>query len=187
MSGVRLHLDGEEMALAAVDGILQRARHPRGLFENIGASLVTSTQMRFERGQAPDGSPWPPSLRVIAHGGKTLVETARLMRSITSIASDSGVEVGTNVIYAAIHQFGGAIAHKARSGTVTFKRSKKSGELLPGFRKKGRGTETRAVSISAHTTHMPTRPFIGLDDDDTVEIARLAEDWLIGEAAGGVQ
>ena len=185
MTGVRLHLDGEEAALAAVDGMLRRARNPRGLFENIGMALVTSTQMRFERGQAPDGSPWPPSLRVIAHGGRTLVETARLMRSITSIASDSGVEVGTNVIYAAIQQFGGDIAHKARSGTVTFKRSKKSGELLPGFRKKGRGTETRAVSISAHTTRIPARPFIGLDDDDTIEIARLAEDWLIGEATGG--
>lgn len=40
-------------------------------------------------------------------GGKVLIDTGRLRNSITSKAFKDRVEVGTNVIYAAIHQFGG--------------------------------------------------------------------------------
>ena len=90
--------------------------HPRPLFDEIGASLVVSTQMRFERGEGPDGNPWPPSLRAIVEGGQTLVDTARLKGSISHEASDTGVAVGTNVLYAAIHQFGGTITRQDRQG-----------------------------------------------------------------------
>ena len=184
MTGVTLRLDGDEAALVTVGGILARAQHPRGLFENIGMSLVTSTLHRFETGIAPDGSPWPPSLRVLSHGGKTLVESARLMRSVTYVASETGVEIGTNVIYGAIHQLGGQIDQAARSQTLHFKRSKRTGGMLPGFRRKGKGTESREVAVGAYTITMPARPFLGLDDDDTKEIGKLAEDWLAGEDAG---
>jgi len=180
MTGVRMQLAGQDAALSELDGIILRARNPRGMFESIGLSLVTSTQHRFEESQGPDGSPWPPSIRALATGGKTLIESARLMRSISYQASDSGVEVGTNVIYAAIHQFGGDINQPARSGTVHFKTSKKTGKRLPGFRKASRADEHRDVSIGAHTVHMPARPFIGLDDDDDREILRIAEEWLAG-------
>ncbi len=50
---------------------------------------------------------WKPSKRALAEGGKTLVDTARLQNSITSRAFTNRAEVGTNVIYAAIHHFGG--------------------------------------------------------------------------------
>lgn len=42
-----------------------------------------------------------------ASGKKTLIDTARLMNSINSRAYADRVEVGTNVVYAAIHHFGG--------------------------------------------------------------------------------
>lgn len=182
MTGVTIELAGHDATLAQLAGYVARARDARGLFEQIGMSLVTSTQARFERGQAPDGSPWPPSMRAKLTGGKTLIETARLMRSVTYQANDGGVEVGTNVIYAAIHQLGGNINRPARQQTLTFKRGK-DGKRQQGFRKKGRGNETRTVSIGAGIVHMPARPFLGLDDDDQREILRIAEDWLAGEGA----
>jgi phage virion morphogenesis protein len=183
MSGVQItiELKEQEAALAELAGYIARAANPQGLFENIGASLVTSTQQRFETGVGVDGSPWPPSLRVIAHGGKTLELSGRLMRSITFIARATGLELGSNVIYAAIHQFGGAILQAARKATVHFKRSKRTGERLAGFRKAGKGTEAQEVSIGARTIHMPARPYVGLDDDDDREILRISEDWLAGE------
>jgi phage virion morphogenesis protein len=149
MAGVRLELQGDDAALAVLAGYVSRARDARGMFEAIGASLVTSTQMRFERGAGPDGSPWPPSIRALATGGKTLIESARLLRSITFDASDAGVAVGTNVIYGAIHQLGGAIVQPSRGATI----------------------------------NMPARPYLGLDDDDEVEIVKIAEEWLAGEGA----
>jgi phage virion morphogenesis protein len=115
MVGVSMRLEQDEAALAELAGYIERSRDTRGMFEVIGASLVTSTQMRFERGAGPDGSPWPPSIRALATGGKTLIESARLLRSITYEASDGGVAVGTNVIYAAIHQLGGEIVQAKRT------------------------------------------------------------------------
>lgn len=89
----------------------------------IAARLLSSTQQRFRDERGPDGTPWKKSIRarkgqrrdargrfdtgVNKSGGKTLTDTARLRRSITSHADAERAEVGTNVIYAGIHQFGG--------------------------------------------------------------------------------
>lgn len=47
-----------------------------------GRYLKTSTQLRFRAQKAPDGRPWKPSKRVIAHGGVTLRLSSRLRNSI---------------------------------------------------------------------------------------------------------
>ena len=77
--------------------------------DQIGRYLVDSTLRRFERERAPDGSPWLKSARALAEGGRTLTDTGRLRGSIAHTVTDGGraVEVGSNVLYAAIHQFGG--------------------------------------------------------------------------------
>lgn len=49
----------------------------------IGRYLKSSTQLRFRAQKAPDGRAWPPSQRVLAHGGQTLRLTSRLRNSIT--------------------------------------------------------------------------------------------------------
>lgn len=178
MAGVSLALTGQEEALAGLAEYAARAKNARGMFETIGASLVTSATHRFETGVGPDGSPWPPSLRALAEGGKTLVLSARLMRSNTYVASDSGVEVGTNVIYAAIHQLGGTINIPARQQELHFRTNKRTGQQR--FSKAKRATSSKTASIGAHTVTMPARPWLGIDDDDAREIIRIAEDFVGG-------
>lgn len=73
------------------------------LFDEIGAALVSSTQARFSTSTAPDGSGWKP----VKRGGKPLVDQGILKGSMTHQAHPDSVEVGTNLVYAAIHQFGG--------------------------------------------------------------------------------
>jgi len=155
--GVRIELTGKEAALDALADAAAALAHPRPLFDEIGASLVVSTQMRFERGVGPDGNPWPPSLRAIVEGGKTLVDFARLMRSISHEATDSGVAVGTNVLYAAIHQLGGTITAKTEKGLVF----------------KGVGDQW----VRKQQVTIPARPFLGIDDEDETEIAAIAAEW----------
>jgi phage virion morphogenesis protein len=162
MTGAGVTLTGYDETLAELDGIAARAANPRAMWDQIGASLVASTQRRFEDGSAPDGSPWPPSIRALATGGKTLIDSARLFQSITHEASDTGVAVGTNVLYAAIHQLGGTIAAK-------------DAPYLK-FKIGDRWASKKSVTI-------PARPFLGLDDDDEREIVRIGEDWIAGEAA----
>lgn len=77
------------------------------LTESIGESLVASTVQRFENEEDPEGKRWKPSRRAIEEGGQTLSDTGRLKGSIGYEATPEMVVVGTNVEYAAIHQFGG--------------------------------------------------------------------------------
>lgn len=176
---IRISLKDADNALAPLAGYIARVNDKLGLFENIGASVTTSTQHRFETSKAPDGSPWPPSLRVKKHGGFTLRLTARLMRSITYQASSDNVEIGTNVVYAAIHQFGGPINKAARTAVLHFKTNSKTGQSR--FAKPNKADRARKAEIGAHTITMPVRAFLGLDDDDEREILSIAEQWLAGE------
>ena len=77
------------------------------VFDEIGSSIATSILDRFERQRGPDGEPWTPSLRAEQENGQTLTDSAHLRQSITWNATGDGVEIGTNKVYAAIHQFGG--------------------------------------------------------------------------------
>lgn len=151
--------------MAVLNDLVARTQDTYSLFDNIGAALVTSTQKRFEDEQGPDGNPWPQSLRASLRGGRTLTDTARMVGSITHNAYDGGVEVGTNVIQAAIHQFGGTI-RPVRADMLRF--------AIPG----GGYATVGEVTI-------PARPFLGLDDADEAEIIRLAGEWAGLDEDGG--
>ena len=94
---------------AALSRVAAVLANPSATLDQVGRYLVASTLRRFERERAPDGSPWLKSARALAVGGKTLTDTGRLRGSITHTVTYGGraVEVGSNVLYAAIHQFGG--------------------------------------------------------------------------------
>lgn len=112
MSGVSLTLGLDDPSLSRLKGALDRfvtaAGDLRRPFELIGAGLVDAVAERFGRGIGPDGVTWQKSLRAQAEGGQTLVDRGRLRQSITHRAGGDRVEVGTKLIYAGIHQFGGA-------------------------------------------------------------------------------
>lgn len=181
MTGVTMKLLGQDAALGELDGYIARTDNPTGMFENIGAMLVTSTQHRFDTGIGVDGSPWPPSIRVKKHGGKTLVLSARLYRSFSYQAFAGGLEFGTNVIYAALLQFGGDVLHAARKATLHFKTNKRTGQSR--FARPGKADRAQQVTIGEHSVHMPARPFVGLDDDDDRSIIRIAEAWVAGDGS----
>lgn len=159
MAGTRLRIEIEDREVKAAFARVSRAgRDMTALMDEVGAALVLSTQRRFETESAPGGSPWPPSIRARVEGGQTLTDQGRLRDSITHRAGPENVEVGTNVVYAAIHQFGGTISAKA-GGYLKFP--------LPG----GGFVQTASVEI-------PARPFLGVDAADRAEIRALAGDYL---------
>ena len=95
------------------------SRRRKALLAEVGEVLVNSTMQRFDEGIGPDGKPWEPSLRAAASGGKTLLDKARLRNSISSLATADAVYVGSNLIYALIHQEGG---QAGRGHSVTIKK-----------------------------------------------------------------
>ena len=104
--GIKVSVD-DAVVRRALDGLQARGEDLTPAMDEIGAALVSSVLDRFERGADPDGTPWTPLRRALEQGGQTLIDSGRLRGSITHVAASDRVTVGTNVIYAAIHQFGG--------------------------------------------------------------------------------
>ena len=154
----------------ALDGALSRmvalGLRPRPIWQAIGQYGESSTRMRFRNQVGPDRRRWVPSIRARQVGGQTLVQKARLMRSITHNADNNGAEWGTNVVYAGVHQFGAVIRAKS-AGALRFR--------LPG----GGFVTVKKVVI-------PARPFLGVNAEDGREMLSLAHDAVdIAARKGG--
>ena len=105
MSGVKLHIDVDDRRINEVlSRLIATGQNLEPVMQDIAAYGESSTKQRFADGVAPDGTPWKPSQRVQERGGKTLIDSARLLDSIVSNAGSNFAEWGSNVIYAAIHQ-----------------------------------------------------------------------------------
>lgn len=141
------------------DGLRRMAdlgQRPRPIWDAIGQYGESSTRLRFKNQVGPDRKRWIPSIRARELGGQTLVQKARLLRSITHNADNSGTAWGTNVIYAGVHQFGAVIKAKT-AGALRFR--------MPG----GHFVTVKKVTI-------PARPFIGVNAEDGREILAVANE-----------
>lgn len=129
------------------------------LLDLIGINESENTRLRFHDQQGPDGTPWEPSLRVKLNGGDTLRDTGRLMNSITHRTGSDQVEIGTNVLYAAMMHGGGTI-RATGDGYLKFR-------VAPG------------VWASKKSVTIPGRPFLGLDEDGgEKEVIDLIDEFL---------
>lgn len=118
------------------------------LMDSIGSQLDGSAKRRIEEtNEAPDGTPWPKSFRVIAgQGGKTLLDTTHLRDRITYRPAPGEVEIGTNVPYAATHQYGATI-RPVNAKALFFR-------LADG------------TAVQAGAVTIPARPFLGVSRAD---------------------
>lgn len=112
-----------------------------------------STQFRFDDEEGPDGAKWKPSKAAVEEGRTTLKASGDLYRSITALNDATTAIAGTDLIYAAIHQFGGTI--RAKNGKA----------LRTPFGPRGSVT-------------MPARPFLGFGPVDLEEIEFILRDHL---------
>ncbi len=126
----------------------------------VGVGLVEGTHTRFEQAVDPEGNPWAPLLpayKAIKRGPGILRESAMrggLMGSITFRAGADTVEVGTNKIYAAVHQYGATIVPVK----ATHLRFFLSGGL-----------------VEADSVTIPARPYLGVSTED----ARMIEETIV--------
>lgn len=176
MSGAVLitHIDTTE-AQAAFRRLERAVADTTPTMRAIGTGLQSNTHDRMDAGQGPDGAGWPalnPTYAAGKRGPGILRESGMrggLQGSITYRASRSEVEVGTNKIYGAIHQFGGTIKAKGSSKLA--------------FKMGGRFIRTESVTI-------PARPYLGISSDDQVMILDVIEGALAralgsGSSSGG--
>lgn len=80
----------------------------------LGRAIETRINTGFRAGVDPWGRPWKP-LNPKYRTGQPLRNTRRLQLSISSRVVGDAAEVGTNVRYARVHQYGATIVPKTSS------------------------------------------------------------------------
>lgn len=141
--------------------------------DEIGFKLAENAQERFRTATAPDGSKWKArkyETPETAGRGILLGPGSVLRDSITHLPSANGVEVGTNRVYAAIHQFGG----KTKPHKIVAKRGKSLAfGLNPKAKKEGDPWMVRSVNHPG--SDIPARPYLGISADDELDIVDIIE------------
>lgn len=132
------------------------------VMDNIGRWLVESTKERFKKGTGPEGAKWAPkSPTTLARYGarksnridpRPLFGPSGMLSSqIFHDAGPNQLEVGSNLIYAAVQQFG---AGKGQFGNMA------NGSPIPWG-------------------NIPARPFFGISREDETNILELMADFLV--------
>lgn len=166
--GATVNVDDQEV-LDAFNRLLAAGRDQTRVLNAMGRYGKTSTQLRFRTQTGPDGKRWKPSKRVEEHGGQTLRLTGRLRNSIMFQLMPGGVEWGTNVVYAAAHQFG---IDKQQSVRASFRSGRSAMKTQAGVR--------ISYKVKAHKRHMklPARPFLGINGIDKQRLIKILNDDL---------
>ncbi len=154
-----------------LNDLFQRGQDMSPLMAQIGAYGEELTRHRFESQKGPDGKAWEKSARAKAKGGQTLVDTARLRDSITWQSSASSAEWGTNVAYAAAHQFGIDKPQPVGAHTRLIRQAFGKPLAFPVY---------QSVAAFTRNPNLPARPYAGIDEGDETEIAALVHDFIAG-------
>lgn len=131
------------------------------LMRNVAAIMADAVEENFAQEGRPAWQGLKPNPR--RTGGKILQDSGRLASSIVSDSDNDNALVGTNVKYAAIHQFGGQT---------------RPHEIRPR-NKKALAFGGRVVKKVNHPgSDIPARPYLMLTEQDNAEIESTAEDYL---------
>ena len=192
--GVQIRVEINDKAFRRALGRLKaNAENLRPALKSIGEAMLRSTDDRFKNQVSPDGLPWTPLSRPWRaykerkhYILKILQMRGRLRSSIVYQVGDDELAVGTNVIYAAIHQLGGEIRKGARKQTLAFKGSEKKPGQFMSHQAAGRrktAVTIRFANIGEHTVKMPARPFLGFSERDKRAALAIIREHLAGENA----
>jgi len=169
MASITINVDTNSLQ-TDLESLLRRTQDLEPLMRNIGGYLLETTKDRFYTNIAPDGSAWKESARAQEEGGKTLLDHGHLRDSINFSTTTTSVTVGSsNIVYAAIHQFGG----KTRPHTIT------SAHGALRFNLGGR--TVFANSVNHPGSDIPARPFLGVSSENMAEIKHMMQEYLMHE------
>ena len=169
MISIKYSID-DMQAKTAIKQLTERLSKPQQALKECGLVGLQSIAKTFEAGGRP--VKWKRSARAKRTGGKTLIDTARLMRSVAMDVVDNILTIGSNVIYARIQHLGGRISKNATIKKHWRIMRKAFGKPITG----------RRVLVRTHqrqmNTIMPARPFLVIQDEDWRVFKRIFEDYL---------
>lgn len=104
--------------VAALRRLLSAGADMEPVFRSIGERLLINTRARFGKQESPEGVAWAPLSETTKklkkrNKNKILTASGYLHDLLRYQASATGVEVGTDREYGAMHQFGGVTSPKS--------------------------------------------------------------------------
>ena len=173
MTEIRIEVDDTRIQ-AALNRLLRVSQDLSPVMVEIAGHLEAGVKSRFRSQTGPDGQKWPAlsettkkRRRKTGHTPITILQQSGLLaRSIQSHSDKMSAVAGTNVWYAATHQFGAA---KGEFGSFSV------------IARMIRGKYTRLKSnptVQVPWGKIPARPFLGLSEDDTRNILDTINDFI---------
>jgi phage virion morphogenesis protein len=164
---ITIKTDGADAVREYLKGIADRVGNMSPIMKAIGDRVAEQTKRRFEKGgPAPDGTPWAkvkkphPKARGILRISDHLKDSIRFQ-----MIDNNTVAIGTNKVYAAIHQLGG------KTGPH---------DIVP-VRKKAIKTPFGLFRRVKHPgSQIPARPYLGLSRSDSDEIIGIINEHIMG-------
>jgi phage virion morphogenesis protein len=160
----------EDEITQALDRVALALTDMTPLMQDIGELMVDSTRENFKDGTDPDGTPWAPksaatldAYRRRGDGQPTrplIGPTRTLSTTINAEPSADRVAWGSNVIQAAVMQFGA-----------------QAGEFGARI---GRDKNGRDFMMSIPWGDIPARPYLGVGQNDIDAIVATVEEYLGG-------
>ena len=164
------------------------AEKPR-VYREIGQSLLVSIRQGFEAERSPEGEAWealkPATVRRRKGDAHPILQRkGNLKKTITFNVTPDSVIVGTNLVYAAVHQFGATINRAAGATKLHFRRISRGPNK--GQVRFAKASDTRAkygIAAAAHTIRIPARPYLfqrdgGIPDEWKAAIVRIVTKHL---------
>lgn len=168
--------------------------------ERCGLVAMRSVDENFASGGRPTQwdvlSPTTLALRTGGGGGgQPLRDTGKLMQSVTVTAqgfpgnlyrlTPNELVLGTNLPYAAIHQFGGVVTAK-KAKVLAKEITPAQAEVLQSL---GRPTSVnkstgQVFAIFGKSVRIAPRPFLVLHELDFQKFRRIFQDWIAAQIGG---
>jgi len=171
--------------------MIQQGKDMRPLMRRVAGDMHDAVEENFEhQGREPG---WQSLSTAYARykakkkksGKSRILEfSGRLRSSITEYSDATSAVVGTNLRYAAIHQFGGTIdinSHSRRLTLKKYKRGRLKGKTRFVKDKKYVGQRYNLnLTIQAYKVQMPARPFLKLTEIDIQNtiLRRFKDYWI---------
>lgn len=170
----------DEALRAALGRLIASLADTTPTMRDLSEIMIDASARAFDKTADPaTGTPWQPlsasRQRQRAHKGRSIANMLQdgglLVGSIARPSGPGAVReigpdhalVGTDVSYAAIHQFGGTIKREAAPMTVRLRKRKGRTLFAENKHKRVRIVDTEH---KAYTITIPARPFIGVSQTD---------------------
>jgi phage gpG-like protein len=165
----------------------EQVRDMTPVYKLVGIKVREIVKGHFRQSRDPNGRPWKPLKSERTHGrdvaargrrpgrasklsfgtglykrGKPLIDRGTLLRSITDKAGPTRAVVGTNIKYAAIHNFGG------RTRPHIILPRKKQALFWPG-------ADYPVARVNHPGSVIPARTFMGLGSAEKADVVRVVQ------------